>query len=545
MSLDEQFGANLVRVIKKVKRRSPDGGVKVVKQAFHVRKARPDDEYSSSKGGSKIPPFPKRRPGQPILDPSSSAEADPEQQAVTPEPEPEPVTRMEVRYHDLPWLDKKTKPDEEEQDPVPASLRKRYEKGNRALQTVNPDFNDVDLFSVQPTDRILWGVDEVDLMRDLKSGFVRKMVVVKPKSGMMLARIESPRGGSYSAYLWLEALREPVLKAVWGELVDLENDGALARRASAAYEVAKACGLDDVIPPTVHRYDEQGDLMSVLPGDLIEQQQVLVDWVSRETGDDPEDVRKRLGGHALVQLVRDRLWTVDEEPWFQALFVDDGEEKDALNNPWENLPEDRRVSLLRLAMFDTVVWSLDRSLGDLVFCDNPKHPVVCYGNGLSIPCPKCLGKRFISAGAGPYSALPETPVQAIPLMWNDLLTMLSVRGGDAEFEVCDKIGADIAGRMRGDRPMELARSLLERGLTSLQVAGVLSRVWMLATHAKDIAKDPYFAARFYAGILQGGKDSGDKGIEAFVDRAMSHAVHGEFSFSKEMKAKGDDEDHPG
>jgi hypothetical protein len=306
---------------------------------------------------------------------------------------------MEVRYHDLPWIGKKTKSDEEEQDPVPASLRKRYEKGNRSQQVTNPEFNDVELFSVQPTDRILWGVDEVDLMRDLKSGFVRKMVVVKPKSGMMLARIESPRGGSYSTYLWLETLREPVLKKVWGELIDLENEGALARRASAAYEVAKACGLDDVIPPTVHRYDEHGDLSSVLPSDLIESREVLVDWVSRETGDNPDDVRRRLGGHALVQLVRDRLWTIDEEPWFQAIFADDDEDKDVLNNPWESLPGDRRISLLRLAMFDSIIWSLDRGFGDIVFCDNPKHPVVCYGNGLSIPCPRNLAKRFIGSGA--------------------------------------------------------------------------------------------------------------------------------------------------
>ena len=54
----EQFGANLVCVIKKVKRRSPDGGVQTVKQAFHVKKANPNDEYAASKGGKGVPSMP-------------------------------------------------------------------------------------------------------------------------------------------------------------------------------------------------------------------------------------------------------------------------------------------------------------------------------------------------------------------------------------------------------------------------------------------------------------------------------------------------------
>ena len=224
------FGANLVRVIKKVKRRSPDGGVKVVKQAFHVRKAAPDDEYSASSGraAAKIPPLPGAGTSKPLLDPGA-AQAEPVQGDV-PSGEVQPVSRMQVRYYDIPWRKKKVKSDAEKEDPIPSALRKRYDQGNRPLQVTNPNFNEQGLFSVQPTDRILWGVDEIDLMRDLKGGFVRKMVVVKPKSGMMLAKIESPLGGSYSAYLWLETLREPVLKNVWGDLVDLENDPGEMRR---------------------------------------------------------------------------------------------------------------------------------------------------------------------------------------------------------------------------------------------------------------------------------------------------------------------------
>lgn len=537
-SIGEQFGANLVRVIKKVKRRSPDGGVQVVKQAFHVKKARPNDEYSGNKGGTKVPPMPKQKkavsPNAPILDPAQQ-QADP---AAAQEPAP-PPTRMFVRYHDIPWIKKRTKSAAEREDPVPASLRKRYDKGNRHLQTTTPSHGNTPAFSVMPTDRILWGVDEPDLMMDLKSGYVRKMKVVKPNSGMMLARIEAQRGGSYSTYLWIEALREPVMKSIWGDLVDLENEGALARRSSAAYEVAKACGLDDVVPPSVHRYDEEGDMMSVLPNDLVEHG--LAEWIARETGDHPDDVRKRLGGHSLIQLVRDRLWTIEEEEWFKAIFQRNGEsgQKDVLNRVWEEMPSDRRISLLRLAVFDFIVWNMDRSLGDLAFCDNPKHPVVSYGNEMTVPCPRCLGRRYAESGATSYGESPGTPAQARPILWNDLLTMLAVRGGEAELEVCEQIGLNIGRRMRSDRANELARALLERGLTSLQAAGVMSRIWMLVTHSKDVARDPYFAPRYYASLISGGSDPDHKGFTEFVNQSMQNAIIDEFSFSKEIKKSGD------
>lgn len=539
--ISEQFGASLVRVIKKVKKRSPDGGVQVVKQAFHVRKANPNDQYAAKTGRAGIPPMPKGGKktvsGAPLLQPGS----EPEKKQAAPDPGP-PPTRISVRYYDIPWLKKKTRSEKEKEDPIPASLRKRFDKGNRSLQVVNPHPHTDAVVSVMPTDRILWGVDEPDLLGDLRVGVVRKLLVVKPMSGLMLARIEAPRGGSYSAYLWLESLRDPILKSVWGDLISID-DGNSAKRASATYEVAKACGIDDVIPPTVHRFDEDNDLEMVLPSDLIEQKEKLVEWISRETGDDPENIRKRVCGHATVQLVRDRLWTIDQEQWFKDIFSDPGEldKKDVLNNVWANMPPDRRISFLRLAMLDFVSWNLDRCVGDLAFCDNEKHPVIAYGNELTLPCPRQLGLRYASSNIGSYGDSPDSAVSGMALMWNDILTMLAVRGGPEEIEVCEKIGLDIVGRMRGDRAIELARSLSERQLSRLQVAGVLSRIWMLATHSKDVARDPFFAARYYAQIVSGTAPKEMKGVVDFVNKTMRHVLSDDFDFIKRMRSSKEDD----
>ncbi|MHC4929770.1 MAG: hypothetical protein ACYTFU_08845 [Planctomycetota bacterium] len=532
-NMSEQFGASLVRVIKKVRRRSPDGGTQVVKQAFHVKKANPTDEYSAADGKRDVPPMP--RAGKkiatatgPMLQPAQATSQEP----VQAEPEPAPVTRMSVRYYDIPWLKKKTQAAVTDEDPIPADMRRRYEKGNRALQVIDPGPMNIAASATMPTDRILWGVDEPDLLNDLRSGTVQRMRVVKPKSGLTLVRMEAHRGGSYSAYLWLESLRDPVLTSIWGDLVDLSEAGSLSRRASSAYEVSKACGFDDVIPPTIGRFDEEGDLTSVLPDDLI-------DWVSSETGDDPESVRNRLGGHATVQLVRDKLWTIDGEKWFKSIF--EANQTDALNNIWDVMPPDRRISFLRLAMFDFTVWNLDRCLGDIAFCDNPKHPVIAYGNELSMPCPSKLGKRYIESGIGSYSDAVTNAVTGRAILLNDVMAMLAIRGGDDELADCEKIGQNIATRMKGSRGTELARALIDRKLSYLQVAGALSRIWMLATHSKDIARDPYFAVRYYAQAIQGTVPDEMKGIAEFVDQVMQHTVVGDFDFVKLIKSEAKDE----
>jgi len=537
----EQFGASLVRVIKKVRRRSPDGGTQVVKQAFHVKKANPNDEYASKTGrDSSIQPLSvSKGKNGPMLQPAiAPAQAG----VVAAQPEPLP-TRMSVRYYDIAWIKKTTKSAAEEEDPVPAELRRRYDKGNRALQVIDPGPLNIAIASVLPTDRVLWGVDEPDLLNDLRSGTVRKMTVVKPGSGSMLARIESHRGGSFSAYLWIESLRDPVIHSIWGDLVNLKEGGDLSVRAASAYEVAKSCGLDDVIPPTISRFDDDGDLTSVLPDSLIERREVLVDWVARETGDDPDNVRKRLGGYATVQFVRDQLWTIDGEEWFKSIFESNGSEErtDVLNRIWETMPPDRRISFLRLAVFDFVVWNLDRSFGDIAFCDNESHPVIAYGNEMSLPCPARIGKRYMESGVGAYGDVVADPATGKALMWNDIMTMLVVRGGDEEIKVFEEIGQDIASRMRGDRSRELARALIDRKLSALQVCGALSRMWMLATHSGDIARDPYFAARYYAQILQGNVPDEMKGIEEFVDQTMQNALVGDFSFVKKMKSEHKDD----
>jgi hypothetical protein len=525
--IDEAFGAGLVRVLKKVQRKGKDGTSKEVKQAFHVKQAAPGDQYAHGNAAQAAKPV--RMAPQQAMQPQPM-QIDPE----TGEPE-EPVmppTRVMVRRPEIPWIKKKGA--QVSQDPVPKELRKRFEKGSKSLPIANPAVTGSPILTVIPTDRLFWGGDEPDLLMSLRHGTIRKMRLVGGNSGLMIAKIEDRLAGHRYGFMWMESLRCSLLKQVWGGIIDFEDDdGTLSRRAACAYEVAKACGLDDLTPPTVHRIDDDGDITGLLPDSLIEQAN---EWVSRTTGRAPDDVRAAIGAHATVQLIRGELWPIESENWFRDLF---GRPSNALNKVWDVMPPDRRIAFLRLAMFDFVIGNLDRSWGDMVFSKDPRHPVIVYGNELSVPCPRVIGIEYATGNYGTYS---EDVPGTLPLLWSEALTMLVVRGGDAEINDFEKIGITIAQRMQTDRPVELARALLEHRATPLQIAGVLSRLWMLATYSKDIAKDPYFAARYYGSVLSGGANQVFKGVEDFVNNTMRKVMVKKFDFYKEMESGGDDED---
>lgn len=528
--IQEKFGVGLTRVLKKVQR-----GGKTVKQAFHVKQAAPGDQYAAPKGpAAKAASVPQEQP-QPA--PDSTVE-DPNAQPVEAEQPVMPV-RMTVRFHDVPWKAKDREKDEDP-DPIPPLIRKRFEKGSKTISTVSPDVAGFPVITVVPTDRVLWGADEPDLLLALRAGSIKKMRLAGGGNGMMVAKIEPNGGGSYYAYMWMESLRCPLLKQLWGDIIDFSvNDGPLSRRCACAYETSKACGLDDLTPPTVHRTDMDGDLISMLPDSLIEQA-AKSEWVSGITGKDPEVVRSEIGKHASVQLIKGELWPIESEEWFRNLFGTTNTE--AMNNIWEVMPPDRRIAFLRTAALDFVIGNLDRSFGDIIFSDDPRRPMMVFGGELSMTCPRVIGLAYAQGGYGSYADTASNAPGAIPLLWSEPATMLAVRGGDPEISDFEGIGISISSRMRGDRPKELARSLLEHKATPLQMSGILSRIWMMETFSKDIAKDPYFAARYYASILGGRPDPGMDGVRDFVNNTMRLVLVREFDFYSEMRSGDQDED---
>jgi len=514
-----ELGEALVRVLKKVQRKG-----KTTKQAFHVRQAAPGDEYAALKAQPRKEAKVAPRPAQPM--PQQDVPQDQYQQDVPPEEQQQIVTRMSVPYLKPPWK----KDDEEHRDPVPAAIRKRFDKNNKAANFINPVVTGTPVISVVPTDRIFWGADEPDILRTLRMGTIRRMRLVG-NNGMMVAKIEAQAGGAFYAYLWMESLRCPLLKQIWGDLIDFGENGTLSKRAAASYEAAKTCGLDDLTPPTVYRMDTEGDVRAMLPDSLIER--ISTEWVARQTGKDHDTIRKEISGHATVQLIRSEPWPIEDEEWFSNLFNKD-KDPDALNNIWSVMPPERRVSFLRIAALDFIVGALDRSWGDFAFSADSRHPVMVYGGELTCPCPRKIGLAYISGNYAGYADPLDPTSGGLPLLWSEASTMLATRGTDQEIADFEAIGISVANRMRDDRGSELAKALLEYGLTPLQIAGILTRIWMMETFSKDIARDPYFAARYYGSIISGAPDPELQGLADFANNVLGLVMVNEFDFYEEM-----------
>ena len=552
--LDEQFGAHLVRVIKNVRRRTSDGRTKTVKQSFHVRQANPGDQYLGGKGGNGIPKLPRIKlpklqsvvPG--LQDPA--AEPDPAAEQPV-----EPVTRMTVRYHDIPWG--KTKVSKEVKDPVPSGIRDRYEKGNRHAQVPKPMKNETPLASVLPTDRVLWGYDEPETLERMRSGMYERMSVIGRDSGMLIGRLRSFEGTTLTTYMFPEALRDPLLHYIWGDLYELgQGDGSVSKRAAAAYEVAKATGFDDLVPPTVARFDEYGDLDRVLPSDLIERKKMFFESIARRTGEHPDAVRNQLsGGHSAVQLVRGDTHTIESERWFETFFQVDGEvnRKDVLNHVFDYMSDAHRVALVRVAALDFILWTGDRHLGDLAFCPSERHPLHLIGNEVCIPCPRKMGQQAAETGMVDYVTSSTDPKMGIPMLWCEPSTMLAARGGERELKQFEDIGQYVVSRMKGDRAVEMARSLSELEVSALGIAGVLSRVWLLGTHYREFARNPLAIAKYYADIISGNSIGHMEGVTKYVNQVMQQVLVSDFDFVSTMrgeeehmtKDEGDDTDREG
>lgn len=546
----EAFNQGLIRVLKTIKRRLSDGRTVDHEQAFYVRKAAPGDKYDHGQGLDIDSTEQLPQQAQPEVAPEQPA---PEQMPPEQMAPPPPPKRITVKALELPWeLDGlKKKPDAA--DPIPPELRSRFDQTNKMARVPQPFIPGAPTGGVEPGEAIMWGANEPDIINRLRTGTIVGLRVAGAHNGSMLARVESSDGAIRKAYIKLEGLADPFVYDAWGDIYGLKRgDGSLSRRAAAAYDVAKAAGLDDLVPPTTYRNDEYGDLGPILSQDLIERRETYCESIARVTGEDPGKLRKRLRGFAALQLFTEGVRTIDAEKWFRALFSgDDIQQNDGLNEFFGSLPERMRIAFLRGAAFDYLIWAADRGLPGLLFCGSDKHPLHLVDNELCLPDPRKLAEAFSEHGG---SYIDETPLSPkhMPLLWSDLLLALAIRGGSHELHLFEQIGVEIAARLRDERAVELARTLGEYQISPLAVAGTLVRAYALGTHSQRIAKNPLLIAGYYNDLIRGQLPVGPSGNMAEVplsielshvlpkvNAAMSKAMEREYNFVAEIRGDGD------
>lgn len=516
--------AHLHRVLKRIKHNDGQSH----KQAFYVKKASPGDVYAQNRT------TPEPNQVQPMATPTvGHNEVDLQDRPVGAEPPGAQEHRIEVQPITIPWV--LAGESEEAHDPVPAEIRKRFDPDNRAQRHKDPINSNVPLFTIKPGEDMLWGAPEQDILNRLRSGTIIGIRASSANGHPAMVKIEATDGVVERAYIRFEGLKDEDDYDLFGDMYDIHRgSGDFSRRSAAAYEVAKAAGFDDLVPPTVYRYNQYDGLEPILS---TEAQEMLADSLAVSK----DIIPSMIGDSAAIELWTDEAVSLCEVPSFQLMLADN----DLLNTFYSSIPE-YRMPLLRAAVYDFLVWHGSRTWMSVLVCPSDRHPLILINNETTIPDPIALGTAYLDYQCTYSDACPSNLIY-MPMLWNDLIMTAALRGYDEDSEIYDEIAYNCAKRLRGERVVDLIRSLNDHKVSELAIAGVLVRAAFLRYGARQVMRDPLVVARYFSSILTGeqfdpGFDIDLEAMETSIDAAMNKAMYSDFSLRQAMSNGSNEED---
>jgi hypothetical protein len=436
------------------------------------------------------------------------------------------VHRIEVQPLTIPWQLAYDDPDEIP-DPVPSEIRRRYSDKNKALRLQDPMGTSTPFFTVPPGEDMLWDVVEVDALNRLRTGTI---VTVKPSQvgNFIIAKIESTEGIIERGYVRFEGLINDRIYDLFGDMYSFRRGvGDVSRRAAAAYEIAKAAGFDDLVPPTVYRCDQHNGLEPVLSTDAVEQ-------FSDVLGIKKEQLPELIGNSAAIEL-----WNEDTTCLCETLdFSNILNNPELINNFYSNLNDIHKMALLRAAVYDFLVWNGSRTWMEVLACPSDRHPLHLVNNNIVLPDPIALGVAYLDY-QNTYGDGCPVGISYMPMLWSDPVMMAALRGFEEEAEIYNNIGYACGRRLQGQRVVELIRSLNDHGISQLATAGMLVRAAFLRFGAHVVMRDPLVVARYFSSIITGDifEPGFDIDLDAMVDsinKAMNKSIYADFDFIKYM-----------
>lgn len=506
----------LYRVLKKIQR--PDGTTH--KRAYYVKKASPGDVYAQRNiAPQQAPQVYTDDPGNQNVD----QEADLNNGMVdTAALEQKYAHRIVIEPLVRPWvLAGETKA--AEKDPVPAEIRKRFDPENRALRFRSAIDLNIPLFTLKPGQDLIWGATDVDLLNRMRSGMVVGIRPSQADGHPSVVKIESPDGSIERAYVRFEGMIEDKVYDLYGDMYDLYEDrGSCSRRAAAAYEVAKASGFDDLVPPTVYRVNEHQGLEPMLSTIAIE---TMADAINKPKTAIP----KMIGDSAAFELWLENTTSFCEYPPFVEVLAD----SDLMNNFYDNFP-DLRAKLLRGAVYDFLVWNGSRTWMDMTVCPNPQHPLHLIRNNLVLPNPIAQATAYLDYQSD-YANGCASNAQYMPMLWSDLVMTAALRGYEEEADIYDDIGWNCSKRIQGETATDLVRSLNDHRIGALAICGLLVRVAFLRYGAKQVMRNPLLVPQYFASVLTSqafdpGFDIDLNEMVESIDKVMKIGFAYDFSF---------------
>jgi hypothetical protein len=316
---------------------------------------------------------------------------------------------------------------------------------------------------------ILW-----DLLRTAEVEHIEERVL-SGVGGTMWARVRDLEGKVRSALLCFDGIpKRHVYEEYGGEYVLDPAAHDLLTRHLAAWETAKACGMDDLVPPMAAREINLVPLIS----------DAMRERVAREYQIPSIEVDEQLGTEAILsEVVQGGSQFVDH--WSMQAGTD--------SRRWAAASNRLRHSIYRVLILDLICGTADRPLCSLVYNHNldrvavtsfaPTFPHIGFATE------KYLQARNKGWERNPTAGLKRLP-DSFPAHGSDLYQLVMRTGGKGHAEEWFATIEQVGKALDDEIVVHLVNVIAGAGVPPECVAGMVARIGFLKADPMSTMRDP-------------------------------------------------------
>jgi hypothetical protein len=294
-------------------------------------------------------------------------------------------------------------------------------------------------------------------------------------NGVLWARMRTQEGELRSVLLKLNGSgREHVYKHFASEFAIDPDAADLLKRELAAYEVAKACGMEDLVPPLAPRDIDVVPLLS----------DAMREKLGRHLRVTPQQVDDRLGIAGIVQLLPRNADNL-AETWASMGHDDKAR--------WSSASDRLRHSMYRAMALDFLLGTSDRLIAAYLY-NRDTDRLNIMDLTLSFPDPAASTDAYMTARAAGWGRKVqkslEKPLVAEPSSRMDFHRIFQNMDDDRTAE-CLLTLEQVTDGLSDDVAAHLASILIEHQVPDQCVAGFLARVAYLSIEPLSVVKRPH------------------------------------------------------
>lgn len=341
-------------------------------------------------------------------------------------------------------------------------------------------------------------------------------------NGIFWAKYANNDGNLSSALLRFDGINREHVYRLWGTEYVLDPEKFdLLRREQASYEVAKACGMEDIVAPLAVR--------EVDPAALIPSASRKA--IANEMGIAIEQVDGQAGPVAILQAL----------PKSSDNFVEHwGTLGPDSVNRWGRATDRLRHSLYRAIALDFLLGTGDRTLASL-FYNRTLDSVVVYDLSLSFPHPGYTAEKYLQFRADGWGRKPVSPIEdatdPLPPHSCALSHLSRYIQEDLEYE-CVRTFNQISDAFTDELAHLTGRIMVETGVHPAGIAGFFARVAFMSADPETVLRKP---GEFVKNVLvpmrrgYGFAEGRNQHVVQYVASAMSALEIKKFDFPKQIQ----------